>query len=82
MEADGIQLLRRVEGGEQTGAVTETEKKEIDDLSRRAFFFRSLGHLLIILFKRYPASVSVKSRYFLSLRAFLKKKKNCTSGRE
>lgn len=27
MEADGIQLLRRVEGGEQTGAVTETEKK-------------------------------------------------------
>jgi len=27
LEADGIQLLRRVEGGEQTGAVTETEKK-------------------------------------------------------
>lgn len=46
LEADGIQLLRRVEGGEQTGAVTETEKKEIDDLSRRAFFFCSLEHLL------------------------------------
>lgn len=27
MEADGIQLLRRVEGEEQAGAVTETEKK-------------------------------------------------------
>lgn len=27
LEADGIQLLRRVEGGEQAGTVTETEKK-------------------------------------------------------
>ena len=27
MEADGIQLLRRVVGEEQAGAVTETEKK-------------------------------------------------------
>lgn len=45
MEADGIQLLRRVEGGEQTGAVNRNRKKEIDDLSRLAFFFRSLGHL-------------------------------------
>jgi hypothetical protein len=28
LEADGTQLLRRVEGGEQTGAVTETEKRD------------------------------------------------------
>lgn len=34
LEADGIQLLNRVVGGEQTGTVTETEKKERDNLSR------------------------------------------------
>lgn len=42
LEADGIQLLRRVEGGEQTGAVTETEKKRqtiLVDVSYLPFFF-------------------------------------------
>lgn len=59
MEADGIQLLRRVEGEEQAGAVTETEKKETDDLSRRVIVVRSLEHLLRVRLRPRSPSLSI-----------------------
>jgi hypothetical protein len=76
LEADGIQLLRRVEGGEQTGAVTETEKKEIDDLSRRAFFFCSLETPVVIPSAvKNPASFLLRTLSYLSEKKGKKKKK-------